>query len=104
MTVITLNCHTPGADLPCATVYSAAAPVHISHFSKEHRSSSHLSGMLLHSHFTLNRWRIPLLTAVFACAPGSVVCGCSGISEMCRSAAAGCSGVPLLPGEDLCPS
>lgn len=44
---ITVKCHTPGADPPCAPVHSAAAPVHISHISEEHRTSSHLSGMLL---------------------------------------------------------
>lgn len=35
---------------------------------------------------------------------GSGVCGCLGVSEVSRSAASSCSGVPLLPGEDFFPS
>lgn len=38
------------------------------------------------------------------CVSGSDVCGCSGVSEVCRSAAPGYSGVSVLLGEDLCPS
>lgn len=31
-----VTCHPPGADPPCSTVYSAAAPVNIGHFSEKH--------------------------------------------------------------------
>lgn len=46
-----------------------------------------------------------LFDTVCLCVPGSAVCGRGGGgSGACRAAAAGGSGVPLLPGEDLCSS